>query len=179
MVEYTGRLQAENLRLAIVVSRFNEMITKGLLTGALEGLERYGVLRDQVVVVWVPGAFEIPLIAKKLACSGQYDSVVCLGAVIRGATTHFEHVAGQAAAGMMQAGLDAEIPIIFGVLTLETIEQGLERAGTKMGNKGFEAIQTAIEMVDLMRQLSPNKSANPRKKALRGFHVVEDSVDVL
>lgn len=162
MAEYAGRLQAENLRLAIVVSRFNEMITKGLLSGALEGLERYGLLRDQATVVWVPGAFEIPLIAKKLACSGQYDSVVCLGAVIRGATTHFEHVAGQAAAGLMQVGLDSEIPVIFGVLTLETIEQGLERAGTKMGNKGFEAIQTAIEMVDLMRQLSTNKRANPR-----------------
>lgn len=153
MVEYLGKLEANNLRLAIVVSRFNEMITRNLLQGVLDGLKRYGLDQDEPTIAWVPGAYEIPLVAKQLALSGKFDSVICLGAVIRGATTHFDFVAGQAASGISQVGLETGIPVIFGVLTLETIEQGLERAGTKMGNKGFEALQTAIEMVDLLRQL--------------------------
>lgn len=153
MREYSGKIQPLPFRLAIVVSRFNEWITRSLLQGALEALDRFGIGQEETRVAWVPGAFELPLVAKQFAQSGQVDCVVCLGAVIRGATPHFDYVAGQAAAGILQASLETDLPIVFGVLTVDTIEQALERAGTKMGNKGFEAVQTAIEMVDLMRQL--------------------------
>lgn len=154
MTEYVGAFTtASEMRFAIVVSRFNEMITRGLLQGALDAAARYGIPQEQVTVVWVPGAYEIPVVAKKLAESGQYDSVICLGAVLRGTTTHFEHVSQQAAAGITRISLDTGIPVIFGVLTLETLEQGFERAGTRMGNKGFEALQTAIETVDVLRQI--------------------------
>ncbi len=166
MHEYIGKLQQHNMRIGIVVSRFNELITRGLLQGALEGLQRYGVDDDNITVAWVPGAHEIPLVAKRLAQSGQFDSIVCLGAVIRGATTHFDYVAGNSASGVNQVALDTGVPVIFGILTLETIEQGLERAGSKAGNKGFEAIQAAIEMVDLLNQLPKPDAAATKLKAM-------------
>jgi 6,7-dimethyl-8-ribityllumazine synthase len=153
MKEYKGHLIAHQIRIGIVIARFNELVTKSLLNGALEGLERYGVSASNITVVWVPGTFEIALAAKQLALTGFVDAIICLGAVIRGATAHFEHVAGQAASGVSQVSLETNLPIIFGILTTDTIEQAIERAGTKSGNKGFEAVQTAIEMVDLMRQL--------------------------
>src|SRR6202011_1339754 len=121
--------------------------------GAKDGLVRHGVDAESITVVWVPGAFELPLVARQLAGSGEYDAVIALGAVIRGAPGHYEHVAGQCAAGVQRAQLDTGVPVIFGVLTTETVEQAIERAGTKVGNKGFEAAEAAIEMVDLLRQL--------------------------
>jgi 6,7-dimethyl-8-ribityllumazine synthase len=155
---YTGKLFGDGLRIAIACGRFNDFITDRLLAGARDGLARHGVDDASVTVVWAPGAFELPLVAKQLASSGEYDAVICLGAVIRGATGHYEHVAGQAAAGIQRAQLDSGVPVIFGVLTTDTIEQAIERAGTKAGNKGFESAMTAIEMADLLRQLP--KSAN-------------------
>lgn len=166
MMEFIGKLQAKNMRFAIVVSRFNELITRALLAGALEGFQRFGVEDESVTVAWVPGAHEIPIVAKRLAQSGRYDSIICLGAVIRGATTHFDYVAGNAASGIAQISLETGVPVIFGVLTLESIEQGLERAGSKAGNKGFEAAQAAIEMVDLMRQLPKADPSNAQLKTL-------------
>lgn len=153
MKEYKGHLIAHKARIGIVVARFNEFITKSLLDGALEGLERFGIPSNHITVVWVPGSFEIPLAAKQLAATGQVDAVICLGAVIRGATPHFEYVANQVASGIAHVSLEANLPVIFGILTTETIEQALERAGTKAGNKGFEAVQTAIEMIDLLSQM--------------------------
>ena len=153
MPTYEGRLDAGGLRIAVVVSRFNEMITKALLDGALSGLRRHGLDQEDVTVAWVPGAFELPLAAKRLAASGEFDAVICVGAVIRGSTAHFEHVAGQAAAGAARAALDTGVPVIFGVLTTDTIEQAIERSGTKAGNKGLDAAVAAIEMADLLRQL--------------------------
>jgi 6,7-dimethyl-8-ribityllumazine synthase len=153
MPTYEGRLDAGGLRIAVVVSRFNEMITKALLDGALSGLRRHGLDQEDVTVAWVPGAFELPLAAKRLAASGEFDAVICVGAVIRGSTAHFEHVAGQAAAGAARAALDTGVPVVFGVLTTDTIEQAIERSGTKAGNKGLDAAVAAIEMADLLRQL--------------------------
>lgn len=153
MKEYKGRLIASKIRIGIVIARFNELITKSLLEGALEGLERFGVPQSNIIIAWVPGSFEIPLIAKQLAQSGQVDAIICLGTIIRGATAHFDYVANQTASGITQVGLQTNLPVIFGVLTTETIEQAIERAGTKAGNKGFEAVQTAIEMVDVLQQL--------------------------
>ena len=153
MPTYEGRLDAGGLRIAVVASRFNEMITKALLDGALSGLRRHGLDQEDVTVAWVPGAFELPLAAKRLAASGEFDAVICVGAVIRGATAHFEHVAAQAAAGAARAALDTGVPVVFGVLTTDTIEQAIERSGTKAGNKGFDAAVAAIEMADLLRQL--------------------------
>ena len=153
MQTFTGRLDATDLRLAIVVSRFNELITRPLLDGALDALRRHGADEERISVAWVPGAFEIPAVAKRVACSGAFDAVVCLGAVIRGATPHFDHVANQAAAGVARAGYDSGVPVIFGVLTTDTIEQAIERAGTKAGNKGTDAAIAAIEMANLLRQL--------------------------
>jgi 6,7-dimethyl-8-ribityllumazine synthase len=150
---YEGRLDAAGLRVAVVVSRFNELITRQLLEGARDGLRRHGADDGALSVVWVPGAFEIPLVARRLARSGAFDAVVCLGAVIRGATPHFDHVANQAAAGIARAGQDSGVPVIFGVLTTDTIEQAIERAGTKAGNKGYDAAMAAIEMANLLRQL--------------------------
>jgi 6,7-dimethyl-8-ribityllumazine synthase len=150
---YHGRLDGAGIRIAIACGRFNDLITDRLLAGTIDGLSRHGVDEDSVTVAWVPGAFELPLVATRLAGSGEYDAVICLGAVIRGATGHYEHVAGQCAAGLQRASLDTGVPIIFGVLTTDTIEQAIERAGTKAGNKGVEAATTAIEMVDLLRQL--------------------------
>lgn len=158
MKEYKGRLIASNVRIGIVVSRFNELVTKSLLDGALEGLNRFGVPSNHITVAWVPGAFEIPLVTQQLAKTEQVDAIICLGAVIRGATAHFDHVAGQAASGISQVALKTNIPVIFEILTTDTIEQAIERAGTKAGNKGFEAVLTAIEMIDLLHQI---KNENP------------------
>jgi 6,7-dimethyl-8-ribityllumazine synthase len=153
MTFYEGRLGGTGMRMAVVCSRFNGLITERLLAGARDGLVRHGVDEGSITVVWAPGAFELPLVALQLAGSGDYDAVITLGAVIRGATGHYEHVAGQCAAGIQRAQMDSGVPVIFGVLTTETIEQAIERAGTKAGNKGYEAAETAIEMVDLLRQL--------------------------
>ena len=156
-VNYEGQLQGGGLRVAIAASRFNDFITERLLAGARDGLVRHGVDESSITVAWAPGAFELPLVAQRLAASGEYDAVICLGAVIRGATGHYEHVAGQCAAGIERVQLDTGVPVIFGVLTTETVEQAIERAGTKAGNKGFESAVTAIEMADLLRQL-PKRS---------------------
>jgi len=148
---YSAKLIGTGLRVAIVVSRFNEFITSKLLGGAQDALERHGVEPGAVDVAWVPGAFEIPLAAQALARLGRYDAVVCLGAVIRGATPHFDYVAAEVSKGVAQVGLQMGVPVSFGVLTTDSIEQAIERAGTKAGNKGFEAAVTAIEMANLLR----------------------------
>jgi 6,7-dimethyl-8-ribityllumazine synthase len=153
MKELTGKLQASGMRIAIVISRFNELITRSLLIGALDGLSRHGVDPKDIDIAWVPGAFEIPLISQQMASSGKYDAILCLGAVIRGATPHFDYVCAQAASGIARISQEYSLPVIFDVLTTNTIEEALERAGTKAGNKGFEGAVCAIEMVDLMRQL--------------------------
>jgi 6,7-dimethyl-8-ribityllumazine synthase len=167
MPTYEGRLDAGGLRIALLASRFNETITKSLLEGAVSALRRHGLDDDSITIAWVPGAFELPLAAKRLAASGEYDAVVCLGAVIRGATAHFDYVAGQSAAGVARAALDTGVPVIFGVLTTETIEQAIERAGTKLGNKGFEAAVAAIEMANLMPQIRERsfEAGQPRNPA--------------
>ncbi|API91342.1 6,7-dimethyl-8-ribityllumazine synthase [Virgibacillus sp. 19R1-5] len=148
-----GNLVGTDLRIGIVVGRFNEFITGKLLEGAKDTLMRHGVAADQITVAWVPGAYEIPLIAKKMAMQEQYDAVITLGAVIRGATPHFDYVCNEAAKGVSQASLQAGKPVIFGILTTETIEQAIERAGTKAGNKGSEAASVAIEMANLLRNM--------------------------
>jgi 6,7-dimethyl-8-ribityllumazine synthase len=150
---YAGRLDGAGMRIALVCGRFNDLITERLLTGACDTLVRHGVDDGSITIVWAPGAFELPIVAKQLAASGEVDAVVCLGAVIRGATGHYDQVANNAASGVAQASLDTGVPIVFGILTTDTIEQAVERAGTKSGNKGSEAAVTAIEMVDLLRQL--------------------------
>ncbi len=148
-----GKLIAEGQKIAIVAGRFNEIITNKLLGGAIDAFKRHGGDENNIDVAWVPGSFEIPLVAKKMAESKKYDAVICLGAVIRGATAHFEMVANETTKGIAAAGLQTGVPIIFGVLTTDNIEQAVERAGSKAGNKGFEAATTAIEMVNLMRQI--------------------------
>ena len=148
-----GKLIAEGQKIAIVAGRFNEIITNKLLGGAVDAFKRHGGDEKDIDLAWVPGAFEIPLVAKKLAESKKYDAVICLGAVIRGATPHFDMVANETTKGIAAAGLQTGIPIIFGVLTTDNIEQAVERAGSKAGNKGFEAVTTAIEMVNLMKQI--------------------------
>ncbi len=151
---YEGQLVATGYRFAIVVSRFNEFITSKLLGGALDTLARHGVDTERdVEVAWVPGSWEIPLVAARFARSGQYDAVICLGCVIRGDTPHFEYIAAEAAKGIAQSMLESGVPITFGVLTTDNIEQAIERAGTKAGNKGGDAAMSAIEMVSLLRQL--------------------------
>jgi 6,7-dimethyl-8-ribityllumazine synthase len=151
--ELEGSLSAEGLSLAIVVARFNELITKPLLEGALSCIERHNGDLSDVHVVHVPGAFELPLVAKRLAASAQFDAIICLGAVVRGDTTHYDAVAGAASSGLLSAGLDTGVPVIFGVLTCDTMEQALDRAGGKAGNKGAEAALTGIEMANLMQEL--------------------------
>ncbi|MCL6637550.1 MAG: 6,7-dimethyl-8-ribityllumazine synthase [Alicyclobacillus sp.] len=150
---YEGHLLGQGLRIGMVVSRFNEFITTRLLAGALDALKRHGVDENQVAVAWVPGAFEIPWAAKRMAESGRYDAVIALGAVIRGATPHFDYVAAEVAKGVAQVALHSGTPVVFGVLTTDTIEQAVERAGTKAGNKGWEAALSAIEMANLGRVL--------------------------
>jgi 6,7-dimethyl-8-ribityllumazine synthase len=146
-------LSGRGRRFAIVVSRFNELISSQLLRGAIDGLVRHEVDPRAIDVVWVPGSFEIPLTAKRLAQSHRYHAIICLGVVIRGATPHFDYVAGEVAKGIANAALETGIPIVFGVLTTDTIEQAVERAGTKLGNKGFEAAMTALEMANLFAEL--------------------------
>ena len=153
MTSYEGNLNGSGMRIAIVCGRFNDLITERLLAGARDGLLRHGVDEASITEAWAPGAFEVPLVAKRLAASGEVDAVIALGAVIRGATGHYDHVAGQCASGLQSAQLETGVPVIFGVLTTDTIEQAIERAGTKAGNKGYESAETAIEMVDLLRQL--------------------------
>ena len=148
-----GQLLAEGLRFAIVVSRFNDFICARLVEGAMDALMRHGASEEKVVLVKVPGAFEIPLVAKKLALSGQYDAVICLGAVIRGATPHFDYVAAEVSKGIANVALDSNTPVTFGVLTTDTLEQAIERAGSKSGNKGVEAAIAAIEMANLYKEL--------------------------
>ncbi len=150
---YEGRLGGEGMRVAVAASRFNELVTDRLVAGARDSLLRHGVDEGSITLAWAPGAFELPLVAQRLAQSGDVDAVVCVGAVIRGSTDHYEHVASQCAAGLTRVALDTGVPVVFGVLTTETTEQALERAGGKLGNKGFEAAATAIEMADLLRQL--------------------------
>ncbi len=150
-----GDATGSGQRHAIVVTRWNEFITDKLLDGARGALQRHGVGEDQITVVYVPGAYEIGVVAKKLASSGNYDAVTCIGAVIRGSTPHFEYVAGQAASQISQAALSTGVPIIFGVLTTDSIEQAIERAGTKAGNKGYEAALVAIEMASLLKKIGP------------------------
>lgn len=151
MVE--GNLTAKGFAFGIVASRFNDFITTRLLEGALDALRRHGADEDKITVARVPGSFEIPLVAKRMAASRQYDAVICLGTVIRGATPHFDYIASEVAKGVAMAGLETGVPIAFGVLTTDSIEQAVERAGTKAGNKGFDAACSAIEMANLLREL--------------------------
>lgn len=148
-----GKLVAGKGKYAIVAARFNEFIVSRLVGGAQDALVRHGVDDDDIALAWVPGAFEIPLVAKKLAASGQYDAVLCLGAVIRGSTSHYDYVCSEVSKGVAAVGLDTGVPTIFGVVTTDTIEQAIERAGTKAGNKGYDAACTAIEMVNLLREI--------------------------
>ena len=145
-----GQLIAKGKRFGIVVSRFNDFITEKLLSGALDALTRTGAKENDIQIIKVPGAFEIPLAAKKAAQTGRYDAVICLGAVIRGATPHFDYVCAEVSKGVAQVGLDSELPVIFGVLTTDTVEQAIDRAGTKSGNKGWQAAMSAVEMANLM-----------------------------
>ena len=153
MTTFEGKIVSKDIKVAIVASRFNEFITAKLLSGAMDGLVRHDVREEDVDVAWVPGAFEIPLIAKKLAECGRYDAVICLGAVIRGATSHYDYVCAEVSKGIAQVSLAKGVPVLFGVLTTDTIEQAVERAGTKAGNKGFDCATSAIEMVNLIRAI--------------------------
>lgn len=150
---YEGKLNGKGLKIAIVVARFNEFITSKLLGGALDVLKRQDVADEDISVAWVPGSFEIPLVAKKFAASGNYDAVICLGAVIRGATTHYDYVCNEVSKGVAAVGLQTGVPVIFGVVTTENIQQAIERAGTKAGNKGSDAATSAIEMANLLKNL--------------------------
>jgi 6,7-dimethyl-8-ribityllumazine synthase len=151
--ELHGHLNATGMRFGIIISRFNELIGKNLLAGCIDGLLRHGANREKIVIAWVPGAFETPVAAKKMAQTEQFDALICLGVVIRGATTHYDFVAGQNAAGINKAATDCVIPVMYGVLTCDNIEQALERSGSKSGNKGYDVAVGAIEMVDLFRQI--------------------------
>jgi 6,7-dimethyl-8-ribityllumazine synthase len=148
-----GDLIAKDLKFGIVVSRFNDFISKKLLEGAVDCLVRHGASKDNISIVWVPGSFEIPLVAKKIAGSKEYNAVICLGAIIRGGTKHFDFIASEAAKGIALAGMETDVPVIFGVITTENIEQAIERAGTKAGNKGFSAAESAIEMANLFKAI--------------------------
>jgi 6,7-dimethyl-8-ribityllumazine synthase len=151
---YEGKLIAKNNKYGIVVGRFNDFIGGKLLSGSLDALKRHGVTEDNIEIAWAPGAFEIPLIAKKMAGSGKYGAVICLGAVIKGATPHFDFVSSEVSKGIANVSLETGVPVIFGVLTTDTIEQAIERAGTKSGNKGYDAAVTAIEMVNLFDEMN-------------------------
>lgn len=153
MTIFEGKLVSKDIRIGIVAARFNEFITSKLLGGALDGLKRHEVSENSIDIAWVPGAFEIPLIASKMAKCGKYDAVICLGAVIRGSTTHYDYVCSEVSKGIAHVSLNSDIPVMFGVLTTENIEQAIERAGTKAGNKGFDCAVGAIEMVNLIRDM--------------------------
>ena len=148
-----GNLVAQNIKVALVASRFNEFIVSKLISGAVDGLKRHNVADDDITLAWVPGAFEIPVIASKLAKSGKYDAVICLGAVIRGATSHYDYVCNEVSKGVAHVSLETGIPVLFGVLTTDTIEQAIERAGTKAGNKGYDCALSAVEMVNLIKDM--------------------------
>lgn len=148
-----GNLVAEGIKVGIAVGRFNEFIVSKLLGGAIDGLKRHGMDEKNIEIAWVPGAFELPLVAKKMVKSNKYDAVICLGAVIKGSTPHFDYVCAEASKGIGAVSLEYEKPVIFGVLTTDTIEQAIERAGTKAGNKGFDSAVTAIEMVNLLKEI--------------------------
>jgi 6,7-dimethyl-8-ribityllumazine synthase len=151
---YEGQLKGDGIKVGIVVGRFNEFISSKLLDGALDGLKRHGVAEDDIELAWVPGSFEIPLTAQKMAASDKYDGVIALGAVIRGETPHFDYVSAEVSKGIAKVGLDEEKPVIFGVLTTDTIEQAISRAGTKSGNKGYDAAVSLIEMVNLFKEIN-------------------------
>lgn len=153
MKTYEGQLVAKNYKFGIVVSRFNDFIGKNLLSGAIDSLKRHDAVDENISIAWVPGAFEIPLIASKMAASGKYDAVICLGAVIRGGTPHFDYVASEVSKGIAQVGLDSKVPVTFGIITADTLEQAVDRAGAKAGNKGWQAALTAIEMANLMSSM--------------------------
>jgi 6,7-dimethyl-8-ribityllumazine synthase len=153
MKEIQGRLDAQGLRLGIVISRYNEFITKNLLDGAIDCWLRHGGDRDNITVAWVPGAFEVPSVAKRLVGTGDFDTILCLAAVIRGSTPHFDYIAAETTKGVAHVGMEAQCPVVFGVLTTDTIEQAIERAGTKSGNKGWQAALSGIEMAQLYRNL--------------------------
>lgn len=150
---FEGKLISDGLKFGIIVGRFNEFIGGKLLSGALDALKRHGANEEDIDIVWVPGAFEIPLVAKKMAKTEKYDAVICLGAVIRGSTPHFDYVSNEVTKGIASVSLNTELPIVFGVLTTDTIEQAIERAGTKAGNKGYDAAITAIEMANLLKEI--------------------------
>lgn len=151
---YEGKLSAEGKTFGIVISRFNEFITRKLLDGALDCLRRHSAEEERIAIAWVPGAFEIPLVAKKMAETESYNAIICLGAVIRGATPHFDYVAGESAKGIASVGLTTGVPVIYGVVTADTIEQAIERAGTKAGNRGWDAAMSAMEMADLIARMT-------------------------
>ena len=153
MKTFAGKLVSDHIRIGIVAARFNEFITNKLLGGAEDALLRHNVQPDDIHVAWVPGAFEIPLVAARMAKSGDYDAVICLGAVIRGSTSHYDYVCNEVSKGVASVSLETGVPVMFGVLTTENIEQAIERAGTKAGNKGFDCAVGAIEMVNLLRQI--------------------------
>ena len=153
MKTFEGNLVAQDMKVGIVVARFNEFITSRLLGGALDGLKRRGVEEEHIHTAWVPGAFEIPLIASKMAKSGNYDAMICLGAVIRGSTSHYDYVCNEVSKGIAAVSLETGVPVMFGVITTENIEQAIERSGSKAGNKGFECAEGAVEMVNLIRAL--------------------------
>ena len=172
---YEGNINGRGLKFAIVVARFNEFITSKLLSGALDALKRHETPDENISVVWVPGAFEIPLTAKKLASTKKFDAIICLGAVIRGATTHYDYVCNEVSKGVAAVGLQSGVPTIFGVVTTENIQQAIERAGTKSGNKGFDAAISAMEMANLIKQLSKGEDlVKPRKTRGRPPKVVEE-----
>lgn len=153
MKKFEGNLVSSDIKIGVVAARFNEFITSKLLSGAMDGLLRHDVREEDISVAWVPGAFEIPLIASKMAQSGKYDAVICLGAVIRGSTSHYDYVCNEVSKGIASVSLSTGVPVMFGVITTENIEQAIERAGTKAGNKGYDCALGAIEMVNLLREM--------------------------
>jgi 6,7-dimethyl-8-ribityllumazine synthase len=156
-VTHQGRLNAEGFRFAVVASRWNDFLTARLVEGALDALERLGADEKQVELFKVPGSFEIPLLARKLAASGRHDAVICLGTIIRGETPHFEYIAGEVTKGIAQAGMETGVPVIFGIVTADTLEQAIDRAGVKAGNKGFEAAMSAVELVNLYKEVNSSQ----------------------
>jgi len=154
MKVYEGKLVADNLKIGIVVARFNEFIGSKLLSGALDGLIRHGMVEEEIEISWVPGAFEIPLAAQKMAMSKKYDAVICLGAVIKGSTSHYDYVCAEVSKGIASISMNTGVPVLFGVLTTDNIEQAIERAGTKAGNKGYDCALSAIEMANLLKQIN-------------------------
>ena len=174
---YEGNISGKHFKFAVVVARFNSFITSKLLDGALDALKRHETPEENISVVWVPGAFEIPIVAKKLATLKQFDAIICSGPVIRGATTHYDYVCNEVSKGIAQVGLQSGVPTIFGIVTTENIQQAIERAGTKSGNKGFDAAISAMEMANLLKTLSKEETLNdaPKRRGRRP-KVVEETV---